>query len=167
MSGVAPGETGFVAAGWEYTGDGSENDIDAAVWTSPDGVTWTLVSEDQSMFENVAIDGVWPTATGLIALSLLFAATYDTRDLLQDTYRNGEDLDLSLSFEDQYDNDARRQTVTVKIERDLMQVVPRRNWTFFAHALILHGRQVCKARKPLCGSCALARDCPSADVVTC
>ncbi len=55
---------------------------------------------------------------GLIALSLLFAATYDTRDLLQDTYRNGEDLDLSLSFEDQYDNDARRQTVTVKIERD-------------------------------------------------
>ncbi|GMQ81099.1 MAG: nucleoside recognition domain-containing protein [Rhodothermia bacterium] len=55
---------------------------------------------------------------GLIVVSLLFAAIYDTRDLLQDTYRNGDDLDLSLSFEDRYDSDARRQTVTVKIERD-------------------------------------------------
>jgi endonuclease-3 len=50
----------------------------------------------------------------------------------------------------------------VKIERDLMQVVPREEWTFFGHALIWHGRKVCFARKPDCPHCDLAEDCPSA-----
>ena len=50
----------------------------------------------------------------------------------------------------------------VKIENDLMEVVPRKDWTFFSHAVILHGRQVCDARKPRCDACGLARSCPSA-----
>jgi len=50
----------------------------------------------------------------------------------------------------------------VKIERDLMDVVPREEWTFVAHALIGHGRLVCSARKPDCPHCTLAGDCPSA-----
>jgi endonuclease-3 len=48
----------------------------------------------------------------------------------------------------------------VKIERDLMDLVPRKEWTMFGHRMIFHGRQVCYARKPLCDSCALARLCP-------
>lgn len=50
----------------------------------------------------------------------------------------------------------------VKIERDLMQIIPRKDWTFLAHALIWHGRRVCFARKPNCPGCKLAAYCPSA-----
>lgn len=50
----------------------------------------------------------------------------------------------------------------VRIERDLMQVVPRKQWTYLGHALIWHGRKVCPARKPKCESCTLAKNCPSA-----
>jgi endonuclease-3 len=51
-----------------------------------------------------------------------------------------------------------------KIERDLMQVVPKRDWTVFSHILILHGRRTCKARKPDCPNCVLNDICPSADL---
>lgn len=51
----------------------------------------------------------------------------------------------------------------VKVERDLMRVIPRKEWTSFSHQLIYHGRKVCKARKPLCAACDLAPFCPSAD----
>ena len=50
----------------------------------------------------------------------------------------------------------------VKIERDLMEIVPRKEWTFIGHALIWHGRRVCPARKPDCENCTLAKHCPSA-----
>jgi endonuclease-3 len=50
----------------------------------------------------------------------------------------------------------------VKIERDLMQVVPGEDWTVFSHLLILHGRRTCKARKPDCPNCVLNDICPSA-----
>ena len=53
----------------------------------------------------------------------------------------------------------------VKIERDLMQVLPRKDWTFAGHSLIWHGRRVCAARKPDCPGCRLAKLCPSADVI--
>jgi endonuclease-3 len=48
-----------------------------------------------------------------------------------------------------------------KIERDLMELVPRKDWIDFPHLLISHGRRVCKARAPLCAECALERLCPS------
>jgi len=47
-----------------------------------------------------------------------------------------------------------------KIEQDLMRLVPKRHWTLFPHLLILHGRAVCKARKPACGECPIAQWCP-------
>jgi endonuclease-3 len=50
----------------------------------------------------------------------------------------------------------------VRIERDLMEVLPRKDWIFAGHALIWHGRRVCSARKPDCAACTLAKDCPSA-----
>jgi endonuclease III len=49
-----------------------------------------------------------------------------------------------------------------RIEADLMQVIPRERWIRFSHQIIWHGRRVCFARKPSCGSCTLAPFCPSA-----
>lgn len=49
-----------------------------------------------------------------------------------------------------------------KIERDLLPLVPEEDRTLFSHLLILHGRRVCKARKPLCPECTLNDICPSA-----
>src|SRR5437867_8339452 len=48
----------------------------------------------------------------------------------------------------------------VKIERDLMALVPRDKWTWFSHTLILHGRRVCIARRPRCEICVVNRSCP-------
>lgn len=50
----------------------------------------------------------------------------------------------------------------LKIERDLMETLPRKEWTYVGHALIWHGRRICTARKPNCDACTLARLCPSA-----
>ena len=49
-----------------------------------------------------------------------------------------------------------------RIERDLMQLVVRRDWTVFAHVLIYLGREICTARKPDCAGCPVSRLCPSA-----
>ena len=51
-----------------------------------------------------------------------------------------------------------------KIERDLMQLIPKKEWTMFSHRMIFHGRQVCHARKPKCAECALAKVCPKIGV---
>lgn len=49
-----------------------------------------------------------------------------------------------------------------KIERDLLEVVPEQDRTVFSHLLILHGRRICKSRKPDCPNCSLNDICPSA-----
>jgi endonuclease III len=55
-----------------------------------------------------------------------------------------------------------RQDDPVKIERDLMRLVPRADWARFPHLLIWHGRRICDARRPACDECPLAPDlCPS------
>lgn len=54
----------------------------------------------------------------------------------------------------------------VKLEFDLMQIVPQTQyggWTMFSHCLVFHGRAVCKARKPDCAGCPIAKHCPSAN----
>ena len=48
-----------------------------------------------------------------------------------------------------------------KIERDLIEVVPKKDWIDFSHLLIYHGRRVCKARAPQCGDCVVEKLCPS------
>ena len=58
-----------------------------------------------------------------------------------------------------------RQEDPVKIERDLMRLVPREDWARFPHLLIWHGRRICDARNPRCVECPLALDlCPSTRV---
>jgi endonuclease III len=58
-----------------------------------------------------------------------------------------------------------RQEDPVKIERDLMRLVPRRDWGRFPHLLIWHGRRICDARRPRCELCPLAAGlCPSSRV---
>ncbi|MEO6193917.1 MAG: endonuclease III [Thermoanaerobaculia bacterium] len=56
------------------------------------------------------------------------------------------------------------ETDPEKIERDLMPVLPREEWTRFALLLQDHGRKICKARKPECALCPVADLCPSAEV---
>jgi len=63
---------------------------------------------------------------------------------------------LGLTWTSKNEKDA------VRIENDLMELIPRKDWTFFSHALIWHGRRVCAARKPDCAGCGLAKLCPSA-----
>lgn len=48
----------------------------------------------------------------------------------------------------------------VKIEREIAQIIPASEWTMFSHRLIFHGRRVCHAKKPACGACPIAFDCP-------
>jgi endonuclease-3 len=55
-----------------------------------------------------------------------------------------------------------RSTDVKNIEQDLMRVLPHDRWIRFSHQVIWHGRRVCFARKPACGTCTLAPFCPSA-----
>ena len=55
------------------------------------------------------------------------------------------------------------ETDPVKVERDLMAVIPRDSWIEIAHLLIWHGRRVCTARKPNCPACPLNDICPSSE----
>ena len=56
---------------------------------------------------------------------------------------------------------AGHESDAVKIEQDLMQIVPQKDWTLWSHLLIYHGRQICQARKPKCRLCALLKHCPA------
>lgn len=57
-----------------------------------------------------------------------------------------------------------REEDPVRIERDLVRLVPRSDWGRFPHLLIWHGRRVCDARRPLCDECVLAELCPATRV---
>jgi endonuclease-3 len=57
-----------------------------------------------------------------------------------------------------------RQEDPVKIERDLMRLVPREQWSLFPHLLIWHGRRVCLARAPRCAACIVNDLCPASRV---
>ncbi|HAC65310.1 MAG TPA: endonuclease III [Cyanothece sp. UBA12306] len=57
-----------------------------------------------------------------------------------------------------------KETNPVKIERDLMKILPQPDWENFSIRMIYHGRAVCSARKPDCGNCSLAHLCPSVDL---
>ncbi len=54
----------------------------------------------------------------------------------------------------------------VKIENDLIELVPKKDWIIFSHLLIFHGRRICKARRPLCEECPVEKLCPSSILKT-
>ncbi len=56
-----------------------------------------------------------------------------------------------------------RKNDAAKIERDLMRIVSKGEWTLFPHLLIYHGRAICQARKPKCEICPVNMLCPSSD----
>ena len=53
-----------------------------------------------------------------------------------------------------------------KIEKDLILIVPKKDWVIFPHLMIFHGRKICKARNPLCAECAIEKLCPSSSLKT-
>jgi endonuclease-3 len=57
-------------------------------------------------------------------------------------------------------------TAPEKIERDLVELVPKKDWIDFSHLLIYHGRRICKARKPVCEACVVEKHCPSSRLKT-
>jgi endonuclease III len=59
--------------------------------------------------------------------------------------------------------DLTRSDTPENIERDLMQIIPKTKWINFSHQMIFHGRQACKARKPLCAQCPIENLCFAAD----
>jgi endonuclease-3 len=59
--------------------------------------------------------------------------------------------------------DLTRQTDPVKIEQDLMKIIPREKWILFSHQIILHGRALCQARSPQCAECDLNDLCYAKD----
>jgi endonuclease-3 len=99
--------------------------------------------------ELVALPGV-----GRKTANVVLGDAFDTPGVTVDTHvgRLSRRLGLTLHAD------------PVKVERDLMRHVPQPEWTRFSHRLIFHGRQVCHARKPLCGSCTLADLCPKRGV---
>jgi len=57
-----------------------------------------------------------------------------------------------------------KQKDPVKVEQDLMQLLPKKEWIVFSHRMIHHGRQICSARKPNCEECSMRKFCPQVDV---
>ena len=53
-----------------------------------------------------------------------------------------------------------------KIEKDLIPMVPKKDWVIFPHLMIAHGRKICKARNPLCAECPIEKLCPSSFLKT-
>ena len=82
---------------------------------------------------------------------------------------NAFGIDLGVVVDTHVKRLSRRMRLTsastpVRIERDLMEIYPRRHWTMLAHLLIWHGRRHCKARTPLCHQCPVSHLCPSSSV---
>ena len=59
--------------------------------------------------------------------------------------------------------DLTKQTDPVKIEQDLMKVIPKEKWILFSHQIIHHGRALCVARQPKCADCKIDRLCYAKD----
>lgn len=101
----------------------------------------------KSLEELVQLDGV-----GRKTANVVLGNAFDTNvGVVVDTHVARLSRRLALS----------RESDPVKVEADLMKLVPQSEWCRFSHQLIWHGRRRCSARTPQCGSCELAELCPS------
>ena len=102
-----------------------------------------------SMEQLVPLPGV-----GRKTANVILGNAFDIPGITVDTHVGRLSRRLGLTTEDD----------PVKVERDLMALIPEKDWTMFSHRLIFHGRQVCFARKPNCAGCALNKVCPKVGV---
>jgi endonuclease-3 len=86
--------------------------------------------------------------------NVVLGDAFDTPGITVDTHVGRLSRRLGLTL----------QADPVKVEHELMTLVPRKDWTAFSHRLIFHGRQVCFARKPNCKGCILNDICPKVGV---
>ena len=105
----------------------------------------------RTMAELVALPGV-----GRKTANVILGNAYGVPGIPVDTHVSRLSLRMGLTV----------HTDPVKIEHDLMELVPKKDWTMFGHQMIFHGRQVCHARKPDCVTCTLASFCPKKGVAT-
>jgi endonuclease-3 len=103
----------------------------------------------QTIVELVRLPGVARKTANVVAAEL-----GEAQGIVVDTHVRRLAQRLALS----------REQDPVKIERDLVKLVPREHWRLFPHLLIWHGRRVCDARRPACERCVLADLCPSGRV---
>jgi len=123
----------------------------------------------------------WPVVIGFIVLLLVLAFAATVLDLLELPGVGRKTANVVLGNAFQIDEGVvvdthvsrlsqrlklTRQKDPVKIEKDLMTLVPRKDWIIFSHLLIFHGRRVCKARRPLCEECVVEKLCPSSMLKT-
>ena len=103
----------------------------------------------QTMDELLTLPGV-ARKTGNVVLGVAYGIA---DGIVVDTHvlRLSRRLELTLNTEPR------------KVEQDLVKVIPKNRWIAFSHELILHGRQICIARKPRCAECAIEPECGSSD----
>ena len=86
--------------------------------------------------------------------NVILGVAFDVPGLVVDTHvkRLSKRMGFTLSMD------------PVKIEQEMMKIVPREDWTLYAHLLIDHGRKTCTARRAYCEECVIARLCPKVGV---
>jgi endonuclease-3 len=102
-----------------------------------------------TMEELVKLPGI-----GRKTANVVLGSAYDIPGITVDTHVGRLSRRMGLTTE----------TDPEKVERDLMRLIPKKDWTLFSHRMIFHGRQVCQARKPSCPECALNKVCPKIGV---
>jgi endonuclease III len=102
-----------------------------------------------TMEDLVALPGV-----GRKTANVVLGNAFETPGITVDTHVTRLSKRLGLT----------KETDAVKIEHDLMELIPKLQWTMFSHRMIFHGRQVCFARKPNCEGCLLNKICPKIGV---
>jgi endonuclease-3 len=103
----------------------------------------------RTLEELVVLAGV-----GRKTANVVLGNSFDTPGITVDTHVGRLSRRLGLTVHDD----------PVKVEFDLMELIPRAEWTRFSHRLIFHGRRVCHARKPDCDGCAMKAFCPKVGV---
>lgn len=99
----------------------------------------------RTMEDLVELPGV-----GRKTANVILGNAFDTPGIVVDTHVGRIAQRLGLT----------REKDPVRIENDLTELIPRKHWTQFSHAMIFHGRRICGARAPKCDVCTLSVDCP-------
>jgi len=114
----------------------------------------TIVSKFNGEVPGTLAELVQLAGVGRKTANVVLGDGFDTPGITVDTHVGRLSRRMGLA----------KETNPVKVERELMAIIPRKHWTTFSHRLILHGRAVCKSRKPRCEECAFLKVCPQIGV---